>query len=300
MIVKLLNSFIRRSFAAANLSQSSIAVDQHTTIHYWAPTNPDPERPSLALIHGFGPTATWQWRHQVGPLSRHFNLVIPDLIFFGGSTTSSPNRSDLFQAESICKLLETIVPSGSYFDVVGTSYGGFVAYHMAKMCGVERIRRVVIASSDLMKGEEDDRMLVERAGGVQSTVELMMPRSTKMVRKLVGLAVYRQPLFVPEFILKDVLKNIYSDNVKEKTELIEGLYLGSKEFQLTPLPQDVLIVWGEHDRIFPLNKAYEIQKRLGENVRIEIVKNTGHVPNAEHPQRFNEILLSFLLNDTKL
>lgn len=37
-------------------------------------------------------------------------------------------------------------------------------------------------------------------------------------------------------------------------------------------------------------------RQLGEKARVEIVKNTGHVPNGEDPRRFNEILLEFLMD----
>ena len=36
-------------------------------------------------------------------------------------------------------------------------------------------------------------------------------------------------------------------------------------------------------------------RRLGEKARLEIMKNTAHVPQVEDPEKFNEILLNFLL-----
>lgn len=207
-LIPFVEAYIRRSFTAAGLEQKSVAVDSDTTIAYWVskslndPQCPDP-RPPLVLLHGFGPSATWQWRKQVGPLSRHFALVVPDLIFFGGSTTKSDRRSELFQAESIVRFADRIGIKEK-FCVVGTSYGGFVAYHVARMCP-DRVLRAVIASSDVLKAEEDDRLLRERAG-VESIGELMLPRSTGMLRKLIGLAVYRQPRFLPEFVLRDAIK----------------------------------------------------------------------------------------------
>ncbi|ONK62880.1 uncharacterized protein A4U43_C07F9090 [Asparagus officinalis] len=39
--------------------------------------------------------------------------------------------------------------------------------------------------------------------------------------------------------------------------------------------------------------------KLGEKSRLEIVKNTGHLPNSEDPVTFNKFLLNFLLGDPK-
>nr|XP_019703407.1 uncharacterized protein LOC109505362 [Elaeis guineensis] len=302
-LVPFIESFIRLSFTSAGLRLHTVAIDADTTLRCWisnslpisSDSHPDGRslKPLLVLIHGFGPSATWQWRHQVRRLSRHFNLVVPDLLFFGGSTTRSPHRSEAFQAATIARLLDAL--RLSKISVVGTSYGGFVAYHLARALGLERVERVVIASSDVLKSAGDDRGLAERAG-VESVQDLLLPRTAKNLRALIGLAVHRPPRFIPDFVLRDVVGNLYNENIEEKKELMKALTLGNKdEFQLTPLPQDVLIIWGEYDRIFPLEKAYEIKKRLGEKARLEIMKNTAHVPQVEDPEKFNEILLNFLL-----
>ncbi|ONM59571.1 alpha/beta-Hydrolases superfamily protein [Zea mays] len=89
---------------------------------------------------------------------------------------------------------------------------------------------------------------------------------------------------------------LYSDKVEEKKELIKGITLGNKDkFQLTPLPQEVLVLWGEHDQIFPVEKAFQVARKLGANARLEVLKDTGHMPQEEDPKRFNEAILNFLL-----
>ncbi|XP_020587350.1 uncharacterized protein LOC110029411 [Phalaenopsis equestris] len=307
-IIPILDALARRTFTSAGLRPESITINSETTIHCWlppslplsSPQNPNNQisKPSLLLIHGFGPVTTWQWRAQVRALSRHFDLIVPDLIFFGRSTTTSPERSELFQASMMVALLKSLGVSGeSIAGIVGTSYGGFVAYHAARMMGEEWTGKLVIASSDLEKKDEDDRALMERVGGIGSVVEIMLPRTTDDLRKLLKISVRRPPRFPPpEFLLRDVLRNLYQDNMERKIELLKGVTLGNKDlFQLTPLRQEVLILWGEHDGIFPVIKAFQLKKKLGEKVKLKIFKNTGHVPQLEAPDEFNKVLLSFLL-----
>jgi len=174
-IAPLLDAYFRRRFAAAGLVEASVPLDDGTTtVHCWRfPPGADgvtDARPVLVLLHGFGPPATWQWRRQVGPLSRRFRLVVPDLLFFGGSSSTSEAArvSEAHQAEAVAKLVAAVVPAGAAarVSVAGTSYGGFVAYHVARLLGPGAVERVVIASSDLLKADADDRALLRRGGAV--------------------------------------------------------------------------------------------------------------------------------------
>uniref|UniRef100_A0A0E0LN80 AB hydrolase-1 domain-containing protein n=2 Tax=Oryza punctata TaxID=4537 RepID=A0A0E0LN80_ORYPU len=257
-IAPLLDAYFRRRFAAAGLVQASVPLDGGaTTVQCWRfPPEASEELPVLVLLHGFGPPATWQWRRQVGPLSRRFRV-----------------------------------------SVAGTSYGGFVAYHVARLLGPAAVARVVIASSDLLKADADDRALLRR-GGAERVEDVMLPRTPERMRRLLGLAYHRPRRFsfTPAFVLRDLAQYLYTDKIEEKKELIKGITLGDEDkFHLIPLPQEVLILWGEHDQIFPIEKAFKVARQLGANARLEIIKNTGHMPQEEDPKRFNEALLNFLL-----
>jgi hypothetical protein len=106
-IVSLMSSMFHRSFVSAGLRPHSVSVDSDTSIHCWIPaslpvsseskeSNSNP-KPVILLIPGFGLNAIWHWNAQVGALSHHFDVIVPDLIFFGGSTTCSSLRSEVFQ-----------------------------------------------------------------------------------------------------------------------------------------------------------------------------------------------------------
>ncbi|CAL5085562.1 unnamed protein product [Urochloa decumbens] len=317
-IAPLLDAYFRRRFAAAGFVEASVPLDGGaTTVHCWRFPPPGAgsgggadadARPVLVLLHGFGPPATWQWRRQVGPLSRRFRLIVPDLLFFGGSSTSGSGPgaaaarvSEAQQAEAVAKLVAAVVPppagagAAARVSVAGTSYGRFVAYHVARLLGPGAVERVVIASSDLLKADADDRALLRR-GGAERVEDVMLPRSPERMRRLLRLAYHRPRQFTPGFVLRDLVQYLYSDKVEEKKELIKGITLGNKDkFQLTPLPQEVLVLWGEHDQIFPIEKAFEVARKLGANARLEVIKDTGHMPQEEDPKRFNEAILNFLL-----
>ncbi|XP_062159687.1 uncharacterized protein LOC133867030 [Alnus glutinosa] len=293
-LVSLYGSYLRRAFTASGLSSQTIDVDSETTIHFWGPI-PKPtqttQKPSLVLIHGFGPMALWQWRQQVQFFSPHFNVYVPDLVFFGGSTTKSSERAETFQAVSVGKLLEIL--GVNRFYVMGTSYGGLVAYHMARMWP-ERVEKVVIGSSGVNMRLRDNEALLKRAK-LEKIEELMLPVTAAQLRTLMGLSVSMRFNMFPDFFLNDLVQKLYSQNRKEKIELLKGLTLGRDDTaNISPLKQEVLIVWGDHDQIFPLEMATELKELLGEKARLEVIKNTAHVPQIECPGQFNNIVKNFL------
>nr|KYP45619.1 Monoacylglycerol lipase ABHD6 [Cajanus cajan] len=283
---------IRRAFTGAGLLSQTLRVDEETTMHFWGPKSEMAEKGYLVLIHGFGPSATWQWRRQVKFLAPHFNVYVPDLVFFGGSTTKSRERSEVFQAESVGKLVDKL--GVHKFHVVGTSYGGIVAYNLAKILGEDRVHKVVLASSGLNMTISSNVHMVH-AAQFNNIEELMLPSTPQHLRKLMSLSIHKPAQRVPDFILKDFLDELYGENRKEKVELLNGITIGRDQTShISPLSQEVLIVWGDQDKIFPVQLAYELKEIICENAKLELIKDASHMPQMEKPREFNNILLKFL------
>ncbi|WOG85531.1 hypothetical protein DCAR_0104721 [Daucus carota subsp. sativus] len=293
-LVTLFGGIIRRTLSAASLSSQTIAIDDETTIHFWSPkpttTSSSTAKPPLLLIHGFGPHGVWQWQQQINFFAKSYSLYIPNLVFFGGSYSTSSERSEIFQARAMGKLMEKVGVEKYY--VVGTSYGGFVAFRMAEMWQ-DRVMKVVIANS-AVNGLLSDSMELVKRGKVEKIEDLIMPEKASELRKLMNLSVFRRA-YVPDFILNDFINRLYSKNRKEKLELLRGLTIGWDDImKASPLQQEVLIVWGEHDKIFLLDLAMELKKVLGKNVKLKVIKNASHIPQVENAWKFNNIIDTFL------
>jgi pimeloyl-ACP methyl ester carboxylesterase len=54
-----------------------------------------------------------------------------------------------------------------------------------------------------------------------------------------------------------------------------------------------LILWGEEDKLIPVENAYRFQKDLPHDTLV-ILKNLGHVPMEEDPKTTTEVVRSFL------
>ncbi|RID41548.1 hypothetical protein BRARA_J01503 [Brassica rapa] len=240
-IAKFVEAILRRIFSSSGLSLQTLSIDSETTIQYWGPaTSENKQKPSLLLLHGFGPSAVWQWNRQVKKLSIYFRLYIPDLVFFGGSTTTSfrsdENRSEMFQASCMGRLMEKL--GVERYSVVGTSYGGFVAYNMAKMMP-GKVEKVVLASSAVNLRRSDNEAFIARAK-CHGIVEVMLPSSAADLRRLSGMISSRKLDYVPDFVLNDFCQKMYSEKRGEKTELLEGLSIGRDDkTNVSPIQQDV-------------------------------------------------------------
>ena len=54
-----------------------------------------------------------------------------------------------------------------------------------------------------------------------------------------------------------------------------------------------MIVWGDHDRIIPVEQGYATHAALPGS-RLEIFEGCGHFPHCEDPDRFAEVLTDFM------
>jgi pimeloyl-ACP methyl ester carboxylesterase len=280
-------ALVRRRFRAAGLAEHQVDLG-NASVRCWAGGN----GPPVLLLHGFGASALWQWYPQVPALARRFTLILPDLLFFGRSTTESADRSIRFQAETVLRVASHFFLAT--FDVVGLSYGGFVALEAAAQ-EPDRVRRIcLVGSPGTAMQPEDHQALLERFG-VPHVRNLLIPCGASGVRQLIRIAWHRPP-YVPEFILRDTYRTLFCGQTKEQAELLDSLMneLGRPVDIPRPFPHETLILWGEYDPIFPLHLAERLKGQLGGSAECRVLKNTAHAPNMEKPAEFNQRLLEFL------
>lgn len=99
----------RFSFSMSGLKSVTVDLGDGTVMHCWVPKRLKTTKPNLVLIHGVGANAMWQFNDFISPLIAHFNVFVPDLIFFGDSFTTRPDRSETFQVV-FCSLITSTCP----------------------------------------------------------------------------------------------------------------------------------------------------------------------------------------------
>lgn len=192
----------RSAFTTSGLRSTITDLGDGTTIHCWIPKSPKPGRPNLVLIHGFGINAMWQWWETVRILAPHLNIYVPDLVFFGDSFTTRPERTESFQAQCVKRVLEA--NSVEKTSVVGISYGGFVAYSMAAQFK-EMIEKVVICSSGVCLEEKDMKEGLFPVDNVEEAAEILVPQTPEKMRELMKYTFVKPPRGIPACFLEDFI-----------------------------------------------------------------------------------------------
>ncbi|KAK4356251.1 hypothetical protein RND71_025222 [Anisodus tanguticus] len=245
------------------------------------------KKPNLVLIHGIGANAMWQWDKFITPLSSRFNLYVPDLLFFGESYTTRPEITELFQCQCVMRTMEAY--GVKKMIVVGLSYGGFVGYSMAVQFP-EAVEKLVLGCSGVCLGEKDMENGMFQVKSVDEAVSILLPQSPEKLRQLMSWEAHANISPLPEH---EVMCTV---NLQERKELIETLYNNRKFADLPKITQPTLIIWGEYDQIFPLELAHRLNRHLGENAQLVIIKAAGHAINMEKPKELYKHLKLFLLD----
>ncbi|XP_074266432.1 uncharacterized protein LOC141589704 [Silene latifolia] len=277
------------------LSPCSVDLDDETTMHYWVSKHRRRGLRNLVVVHGCGGDARWQFVLQMSSLSKSFNIYMPDLLFYGNSSTKSMDRSPEFQAKCIMEGLK----KGFHVErcsVYGISYGGWVTYRMAEMYPQE-VEMVVIVSSGIASATDQKLELLKQ---LPIPIEkLVVPRDPEALRLLVKKSVCKYDFQrVPDFGLWEFIRIMDDKNRKAKEELILHLMSQETNSQISNLSQETLLVWGEEDKVFPTNLGYQLQRMIGPNARLNILKETGHAVNLDSPNELNALIKSFILGHT--
>lgn len=286
------NSCYRYSFAHSGLKSSTVDLGEGTVMHCWVPKTHKQNKPNLCLIHGIGANAMWQWADFISPLISKFNVYVPDLLFFGDSYTSRPDRSESFQARCVMGLLDAHGVAKTH--VVGMSYGGFVGYSMAAQFR-EKVGRVVLICAGVCMEEKDMDDGLFKVMNINEAAEILFPQRPEKVRQLLKLTFYKPPKSIPSCFFSDFIGVMYTAYLKERNELIGALlFKGRKLSDLPKITQPTLIIWGEHDQVFPVELAHRLKRHLGNNAELKILKKVGHAVNMEKPKEMYKPMKAFL------
>ncbi|KAL3843758.1 hypothetical protein ACJIZ3_001161 [Penstemon smallii] len=282
----------RSFFSYSGLRSVKTDLQEGTTMHCWVPKSLKPTKPNLVLVHGFGANAMWQYGDLLRYLMPRFNIYVPDLLFFGDSSTRRPERDEAFQAQCVMNLMAA--HGVRRMSLVGISYGGFVGYSMSAQFP-EAVEKVVLCCTGVCLEEKDLREGLFQVSDLEQAASILMPQTPEKLRELMKFAFVRPVKGLPSCFLSDYIDVFCTDHVQQKKELIQALI---KDRQLCNIPrivQPTLIIWGEQDKIFPVELGYRLQKHIGDHARIVVLKNAGHAVNIEKPKEFAKNLKSFLV-----
>jgi pimeloyl-ACP methyl ester carboxylesterase len=248
----------------------------------------------VVLVHGLG--GQWQnWLENIPRLALDRRVVAMDLPGFG--LTPLPDDDDIsIQGYGRCVNALCDRLGLGRVNLVGNSMGGFVAAEVAIQFP-ERVARLVlvsaagISSAETLQGPILTVGRVAAALATNSVARYRLLASRPITRHISLALVARYPrLLKADFAYEGFFKGAGKPGFDDA--LRASLEYDFRE-RLPDVKVPTLIVWGEKDSIIPVRDADEFE-RLIEDSRKIVMKDTGHIPMAERPTAFNDVLVEFL------
>ena len=248
------------------------------------------EGETLLFLHGFGASALWQWAPQVELLSEGRRIIFPDLLWFGGSSSTDKDYSLNHQIRMVSNLVEHI--GGGPVHVIGISYGGLVGYGLASL-NPKQVKSLVLIDSPGRSFDSKDYEAMLKRLGVRHIADALLPETPEDVGRLLELA-YADPPYTPNFVKRQVLSELYGEFMEEKRGLLEDLVNNRvqlhKEAQALAVP--AMVIWGELDTLFPVAVGEQTAEDTG--ATLHIIKGAGHSPNLEKPEEVAQLIRQFI------
>lgn len=247
----------------------------------------------IVLIHGTGSSLhTFEsWTTQ---LKREHRVVRMDLPAFG-LTGPFPDRD--YSMENYVKFLKSFLTSLGIENCIlgGNSLGGGISWSFA------------VAYPEMV-----DKLILIDASGYPSKAK-SLPLAFKIARIPIASSLFTY--ITPRSVAKKSVENVFADKSKVTDSLIDRYFeltlregnrqafvdrlnmeseISSYE-NIKRIKQKTLILWGDQDRLIPVEQAYQFHEDLP-NDTLVIMKNVGHVPMEESPLQSLKPVISFLNN----
>lgn len=234
----------------------------------------------LILLHGWG--CDWQiWAPVIPELSKHFQLIIPDLPAFGQSATPAEVWSSFDYSRWLANFIKDTVGTQP-FSLGGHSFGGKIAavYGAAQSqlsTEVGLTNLVIIDASGLPLALTPREQLVQSFSqllphGIKE--RLGRPLKAKVLQQLGVASDYQHA----NDYQQQVLKKIVRENIEE---------------QLAQITTPTLVVWGANDDTTPLEKGRTFANHIP-GANLLIMADSGHYPFVDETQKFVREITAFL------
>lgn len=260
----------------------SIQLATGVTLQY-AEAGPADGEPAL-FLHGY--TDSWFSYSQV------LDRLPPGV---RGLALTQRGHGDSERPECCYRLEDFVADAVAFLDalgirkatIVGHSAGSFTAQALA-LQHPERVSRLVLVGSGTHAGTELLSGFFEQA--VQPLVD---PVPAEFIREFQASTAF-QPL-APEFLDRVVAESAKLP-ARVWRDVLAGLLAVDLRGELHRIGVPTLIVWGDHDAIFPLADQQALAAGIPD-AKLIVYQETGHAPHWERPDRFVRDLAQFLQGD---
>lgn len=230
----------------------------------------------LLLLHGlFGALSNWEG--VVNRFSKNFRVVIPMLPIYEMPIKEAG-------LEGLRKFVEDFVAFKGLNDLIimGNSLGGHVAL-LYTLKNADKVRKLILTGSS---GLFEDSM-----GG-------SYPKrgNYDYIRERVAYTFYD-----PNVATKELVDEVFETtrNIPKCMRIVAIAKSAQRHNMAEEVPSitiPTLLVWGLNDTITPPIVAHEFN-RLIPNSELKFIDKCCHAPMMEHPEKFNQLVETFLAKE---
>jgi pimeloyl-ACP methyl ester carboxylesterase len=250
----------------------------------------------VILIHGFG-GSMWQWEYQYHPLAQSHRVIIPDLI--GSGLSDKP--ATIYSPEHLVQFFRDFMESLGikHATLIGNSMGAGLAMAMA-LDHPKAVNRLVLISGFPAQVEASvaspqyRQFLLHRPPLWLATLGNQMAGRGTTERFLKEIV--HQPELVSALVVERSFHNRQRGGLMTPLySLLDHIDTWEERYgqRLGNIAQPTLLLWGDHDRVFPLEVGKQV-KTLLPQAEWQVIPGSGHLPQWEQPQVVNPLILSFL------
>ena len=249
----------------------------------------------VILIHGLGASADI-WMYNIHALSEKYKIYVPDLAGFGRSDIPDASFTPVHYVRFMHDFLDALKIDRAV--LIGQSLGGGVALQYT-IRFPQKVEKLVLIDN---AGFGSDVIWTLRLMSLPALGELMSFPTRMSVKIFFQLAVRNPAVITKQFV--DIFFVHFSRPGQQAfmLRLIRSMidFHGARQEVLSEVLDNLpdittptLIVWGEHDRVFPFRHAYYGREKIP-GAALHIFPDCGHIPFFEQPDAFNTLVREFL------
>ncbi len=270
--------------------QSKFIVVDGMQVHYRDEGDPSDSVP-IVLIHGTS-SSLHTWDSCTEAWIKNHRVIRFDLPAFGLTGPNADNDYSIARyASFVNELLEKLSVKRCY--IAGNSLGGFITWTYT-LNHPEKVKKMIlIDAGGYPLDPNKSGTLAFKMGKtpvLKHLLTILMSRS--VVEKSLKTAYYDENKVTDNIVDRYMNLALREGNRKAFVARMNQVFAGDTA-EIKTIRTPTLIIWGDHDRLIPLECAYKFQRDLPNN-QLVVLKNEGHVAMEESPERIIPLMEDFI------
>jgi pimeloyl-ACP methyl ester carboxylesterase len=250
----------------------------------------------LVFLHGFG-GSMWNWEYQQGVFSDNYRVIIPDLLGSGLSAKPSGPYTPQRLIKFFHRFMETLQIDRAI--LVGNSMGAGLAMGLA-LDYPEQVEALVLISGFPANIQESlaspayQKFLYHRPPlWLAKFGNRLAGRSS--TEHILHAIIFRKELITPTIIERSYRNRQRGGFLAPLYSLLDNIEAWEYQYgqRLSHISQRTLLMWGDHDEVFPISVGEHLSKQLP-HAQWHVIPNAGHLAQWEQPDEVNRAIRRFL------